>query len=335
MLQCREKGKRVFFNQEVAKDLTAYSFARHIATNPVTGISACVSVILGITDNSDRGVTYTHVAQALSADYINLYYVDLDTEQFTEYTSEHREDLLDEERRGENFFAASRRDALDYIYKEDRDYFINTFTRENVVRAIDELGAFTLSYRLLIKGEPTYVSMKAVRMGPGDNHIIIGVNNVDAQMRQKEALERMQAEQVIYSRISALAGDFLSIYTVDPETDHYVEYSSSRHYDTLGLAKEGDDFFGTARRLGEKFVYKDDLPMYRDFFTKENILKEIRKNSLFVMQYRLIVDGKPVYINARAALVEEKEGPKLIIGLNNVDTQVKIGKKRKAQNRVK
>ena len=114
-----------------------------------------------------------------------------------------------------------------------------------------------------------------------------------------------------------------------------VEYSSSRHYDTLGLAKEGDDFFGTARRLGEKFVYTDDLPIYRDFFTKENILKEIRKNGLFVMQYRLIVDGRPVYINARAALVEEKEGPKLIIGLNNVDTQVKIGKKRKAQNRVK
>ena len=64
-------------------------------------------------------------------------------------------------------------------------------------------------------------------------------------------------------------------------------------------------------------------------------MKEIRKNGLFVMQYRLIVDGRPVYINARAALVEEKEGPKLIIGLNNVDTQVKIGKKRKAQNRVK
>ena len=114
-----------------------------------------------------------------------------------------------------------------------------------------------------------------------------------------------------------------------------VEYSSSRHYDTLGLAKEGDDFFGIARRLGEKFVYTDDLPIYRDFFTKENILKEIRKNGLFVMQYRLIVDGRPVYINARAALVEEKEGPKLISRLNIVDTQVKLGKKRKAQNRVK
>ncbi len=52
-----------------------------------------------------------------------------------------------------------------------------------MLRAIDELGAFTLNYRLLIKGEPTYVSMKAVRMGPGDNHIIIGVNNVDAQVK--------------------------------------------------------------------------------------------------------------------------------------------------------
>lgn len=335
VLQCREKGKRVFFNQEVAKDLTAYSFARHIATNPVTGITACACVIFGITDDSDRGVTYTHVAQALSADYINLYYVDLDTEQFTEYNSAHLLDHLDEERRGDNFFATSRRDALDYIYEKDREYFVNAFTKENVVRAIDELGAFTLSYRLLIKGRSTYVNMKAVRMGPGDNHIIIGVNNVDVQMRQKAALEQMQLEQITYARISALAGDYLSIYTVDPETDHFVEYSSSLNYDTLGLAKEGEDFFGSARRLGENVVHEDDLPMYRDFFTKENIMKEIRKNGLFVMQYRLIVDGRPVYINARAALVEEKEGPKLIIGINNVDAQVKTGKKRKAQSKVK
>ena len=319
----------------MAKDLTAYSFARHIATNPVTGITACACVIFGITDDSDRGVTYTHVAQALSADYINLYYVDLDTEQFTEYNSAHLLDHLDEERRGDNFFATSRRDALDYIYEKDREYFVNAFTKENVVRAIDELGAFTLSYRLLIKGRSTYVNMKAVRMGPGDNHIIIGVNNVDVQMRQKAALEQMQLEQITYARISALAGDYLSIYTVDPETDHFVEYSSSLNYDTLGLAKEGEDFFGSARRLGENVVHEDDLPMYRDFFTKENIMKEIRKNGLFVMQYRLIVDGRPVYINARAALVEEKEGPKLIIGINNVDAQVKTGKKRKAQSKVK
>ena len=74
-----------------------------------------------------------------------------------------------------------------------------------------------------------------------DNHIIIGVNDVDTQMKRKETLERLQAEQITYARISALAGDYLCIYTVDPETDHYVEYSGSQRYDSLGLAKEGDN----------------------------------------------------------------------------------------------
>ena len=144
-------------------------------------------------------------------------------------------------------------------------------------------------------------------------------------MKQKKALERMQAEQVVYARISALSGDYLCIYTVDPETDHYVEYSGSKNYDTLGLAKEGEDFFGKARRFGERLVHKDDLPMYRVFFTKENMLREIKKNGLFVLQYRLMIDGKAMYINARAALVEEEDGPKLIFGLNNVDAHVKYG----------
>jgi len=322
-MQCKERGRRVFFNEEIANGLTAYSFHRHVATNPVTGITACVAVILGITDDSERGVTYTHIAQALSADYINLYYVNLDTEEFTEYNSAHVLDRLNEERRGTDFFNASRRDALDYIYETDRDYFISNFTKENVIHDINQEGAFTLSYRLLINGEPIYVNMKAVRMGSKDNHIIIGVNNVDAQMKRKETLERLQAEQITYARISALAGDYICIYSVDPETDHYVEYSGSQRYDKFGLAKEGDNFFETARKESETRVYKDDLPMVLAAFTKENMMRQIKDNGLCVLQYRLVFEGEPVYINVRAALVEEKDGPHLIVGLNNIDAQMK------------
>ena len=323
MMQCKEKGKRVFFNEEIASGLTAYSFHRHVATNPVTGITAVVAVILGITDDSERGVTYTHIAQALSADYINLYYVNLDTEEFTEYNSAHVLDSLNEERRGTDFFNASRRDALDYIYEADRDYFISNFTKENVIHDINQEGAFTLSYRLLVNGEPIYVNMKAVRMGSKDNHIIIGVNNVDTQMKRKETLERLQAEQITYARISALAGDYICIYSVDPKTDHYVEYMGSQRYDTFRLAKEGDNFFETSRMESETRVYKDDLPLVLSALTKENVMREIRENGLFVLQYRLVFEGKPMYINLRAALVEEKDGPHLIVGLNNIDAQMK------------
>ena len=45
---------------------------------------------------------------------------------------------------------------LGVTYKEDKDYFIRSFTKENVIRTIDEHGTFTLTYRLMMDGTPVY-----------------------------------------------------------------------------------------------------------------------------------------------------------------------------------
>ena len=52
-------------------------------------------------------------------------------------------------------------------------------------RALDAEGKFKVTYRLMIDGAPTYVDLKAVRM-PGDrNRVIVGVSNVDEQIRRE------------------------------------------------------------------------------------------------------------------------------------------------------
>jgi len=130
-------------------------------------------------------------------------------------------------------------------------------------------GAFTLSYRLLINGEPKYVSLKAVRIKTHPDHIIVGVNNVDAQVRQKEALERMNQERIIYSRITALSEDFICIYTVNPETDEFSEYSAISAYDALALPKEGKDFFNAALRVVKGHIPPDDITHISREWSKE------------------------------------------------------------------
>ena len=51
---------------------------------------------------------------------------------------------------------------------------------------LGENGIFTIKYRLMFGDEPTYVSMKATLMDDsGGRHLIIGVNNIDAQMRRE------------------------------------------------------------------------------------------------------------------------------------------------------
>ena len=321
--QCGKDRPLIFVNEELPDGSTVHLLVRHIAVNPVTGFSATALAVLGLSDESDRGVTYTHIAQALSADYINLYYVNLDTEQFSEYNPDPAHAGLTIERRGFNFFEQSRTDARIYIFEPDREAFISAFTKENVTASIDRDGAFALTYRLLVKGEPKYVNLKAVRMNPGDSHVIMGVNNVDAQMKERETIERLNEEQITYARISALSGSFIAIYTVDPVTDQYEEYSATKDYEGLGLAKQGDDFFRSAKEDSLRLIYAEDLSLFQASFSKENVLGEIRKNGLYELQYRLMIAGEPRYVSLKAAQVEEKDGPRVIIGVNNIDAQVR------------
>ena len=72
---------------------------------------------------------------------------------------------------------------------------MNAFTRQNVMNALDNEGQFKLTYRLMMDGKPVYVGMKAVRLPDDPSHIIVGVSNVDEQMRQKEEVSRMQTER--------------------------------------------------------------------------------------------------------------------------------------------
>ena len=324
VIRCSRDGKRALVDEKINEDTTLHAFVRRVAVNPVTGTAAVAAAILAvIKDGENAGTNYAHIAKALSADYVYLYYVNLDTENFTEYSPDAVREDLALERHGENFFSSSREEAKNRIYKDDQKYFISAFNRENIEKNLDEQGTFTLTYRLLIHGKPNYVNMKAVRMPHDQSHIIIGVNNVDAQTRQKEALARIQAEQATYSRISALMQGVICIYTVDPETSRYIEYSSTKDYAGLNLPKEGEDFFAQSRKESEKHVYPDDVTKFQTLLTRDNILEEIKKNGYFAFQYRMLLEGEPTYVSLKAALVDEQDGPQLIIGINNIDAQVR------------
>ena len=268
-------------------------------------------------------LTYEHIAKALSKDYIYLYYIDLETDSFAEYSSHTSAEDLAEKRQSRDFFTIARQDALRLIYPDDQPRFLDVFTKENILRVLDRYGVFTLNYRLLVDGAPTYVSMKAARMEGDARHMIIGVSSIDAQMRHQEALERVKEERITYARINALSGDFIAIYAVDPQTDHYIEYSATSAYEELGFAKAGESFFEKARADGARMLYLEDLDLYLSVVTKENILDTIARNGVFSLNYRLMIGGTPTYVSLKAGIIEEKDGPQLIIGVVNIDDQVR------------
>ena len=100
-------------------------------------------------------------------------------------------------------------------------------------------------------------------------------------------------------------------------------YNASDEYEKLNLAKSGDDFFGEAIESSTDRICADDLDAFKAAFSKEKILQAIRDHGVFEHQYRLMIKGEPKYVILRAAMLQEKGGPQLIIGINNVDARVR------------
>jgi hypothetical protein len=189
------------------------------------------------------------------------------------------------------------------------------FTKENVIHELDTQGVFTTSYRLIDTGTPMYVNMKVTRLaGPG-NRIILGISIIDAYMKQKEHYEELQRERDTLVRVMALSDGYLSLFTVDAETGAYVEYSSSEDFDSLGAAKKGDDFFRQAAIDGRIYIYPEDQEEFIRQLTKENVIRAIREQGSFKIQYRLMIGGRPRRVTLKVAPFREGGEEKLVVGI--------------------
>lgn len=113
----------------------------------------------------------------------------------------------------------------------------------------------------------------------------------------------------------ALNGGYLSLYSINAKTGQYREYSTTDQYDSLGVAKKGDDFFVDMLASAKRTVYPEDLPEYMERFTKENLFRQIKENGSFTLHHRLMIKGEPKRVTLKVALVKESDGKKLIAGI--------------------
>ncbi len=111
-------------------------------------------------------------------------------------------------------------------------------------------------------------------------------------------------------------GDFIAIYTVDPESGNYMQYSASRDYRALDTSKAGLDFFEDSLRDIRGVICDEDIDYFMSEFSKERIIRKTKNGRIFKLKYRLMIGNEPVKISLRAGIVEEKDGPQLIVGLS-------------------
>lgn len=115
--QVVKERKRAFIAEVLPDGSVANFFVRSLTENPVKKTVAVAVCGLSITDKNQE-TTFENIAKALSADYYNLFYVNIETEEYTEYLSGFGEGIMSSERKGTSFFGQLQKDARIHLRRK-------------------------------------------------------------------------------------------------------------------------------------------------------------------------------------------------------------------------
>ncbi len=161
----------------------------HTKKNVVIGIININDTITEeekLAEERKTSITFSRIIEALAKDYFSIYYIDTETNRFIEFSSSEEYKSLNIEKGGDDFFNISRKNLLRVVHPDDQDMLDEAIRKENLMEALEREDTFTLTYRLIMEGEPVYVHMKATKLDDkNDTHIVIGVSNVNEQIKRE------------------------------------------------------------------------------------------------------------------------------------------------------
>ena len=264
------------------------------------------------------------VFQVLSREYFYIYYVDIKSGQFMDYFSRISDRRLLPGKGGKDFFENIKRIVNNLVMPDDQARVMAALAKDTLVRETEDEKTFAITYSRLLKGAPRYVRMKAMRIKEDPSHIVICLSDIDDQTRQEINYEKTRVENMVFSRIAhTLARDYFAIYYVDVKTDEYVEFSSTDQGNELKMRKHKNSFFETFRKNLMDRTYGAERYEAWNIWDKNAILEILTKEPSFSSTHRILLRGKTVYINVKAFLMDHDDGHHIVIGLRNIDAQIK------------
>ena len=133
---------------------------------------------------------------------------------------------------------------------------------------------------------------------------------------------QMTIQDEIFKKIAeSLLVDYSSVYYVNALTNEYYWYSLNPEFHSLRLEQGGDDFFENLKRDCKKVIYEEDQHIFLDDIQKENLLCAMKKGSMQNIEYRLMINGEPVWHSLRLIRGLDDNKEFFILGVINIDEE--------------
>lgn len=155
------------------------------------------------------------IIQGLAGNFVAIYYVDLETEEFDIYRkSEKTGKLVKDRTRNTEYFSKALENGKKYVIPEDLGSFTNKFSKEAILAKLQDKNSYAITVRILNRGDIQYFQYRFVQPIPEEESgkLIVGVYNVDEEIRseiarQEENRQAYEREVVLRERAAQLSMD--------------------------------------------------------------------------------------------------------------------------------
>ena len=260
---------------------------------------------------------------AITGNFICVYVIDPQTGRYREFSGNaDYEANFAQAKEGADFFATLREAARVYSHPSDRERVLSKLNQDNIMAQIGRSGIYTLSYRIMVDGQPLHVQLNAAMVEEEEGaRLIVGLNDVDAQVRQREIDREIARQKDTYDQITgSLAQQYDTLYYINIEDSTYREISSTDDYKRLNVPATGNDFFAESRRSIRKYVHPEDQDKAMRLHYKDVMLNNLKHGHSFSMNWRLVVNGQVRHI--RHTEILSRDGKHILVCIKNIDAEV-------------
>ncbi|MBQ8095260.1 MAG: EAL domain-containing protein [Clostridia bacterium] len=266
-----------------------------------------------------RTKTYNAIAKTLANRYATIYYVDLTTNHYVEYSASNDYRELEVPTEGYDFFAETYKNVQRVIHPDDLALVEKISDKDYMLSVTQNGRRFRMEYRLIMSDGAHYVRLVAVCSE--SNYLIIALENIDDEMRNQEEMKAISEKNLVFSQIAeSLAKRYGMIYYIDTETDNYIEFTATQAYKEFNINPSGSDFFGTSQRNVSAIIYPTDRERVFAALDKKAMLKAMKENGSFTMTYRLLLGSGSSY--TRMSVFWANDDRHLIMGVMNIDNEM-------------
>ncbi len=145
-----------------------------------------VKANLELNETKKKSLTYTQIAESLASHYDLIYYVDIQTAYYVEYSTHKIYGELEIQEEGEDFFSTAEKNANKIIYKEDRERIKLFLNKDNLISKLEDNRQLVEDYRMVIDGgEPQFTRMM-ISWSSDKTHLIICIENREEYVKKEQ-----------------------------------------------------------------------------------------------------------------------------------------------------